>query len=132
MYKTKEISLKTSEQNQMIDITSMVRDFVKESHVRDGMCFIYVPHTTASIVINENTDPQLRDDILDHIERLIPKGEKYKHSSHAAAHIKASLLGNSKTLLIKDNKLLLGRWEALYFCEFSGPRERVVIVRVQV
>ena len=126
MIHKKIINLKTSEENEMIDITSIIGKFIKESPIKNGLCHIFVPHTTAGGTINENSDPHLLEDMLTHLEKLVPTSPLYKHTSHTEGHIKSTLVGHSETILVENGKPLLGQWQAIYYCEFSGPRTREV------
>jgi len=127
----KTLNIKSRSKTEFIDITDDIQNVIKESGVNDGVCHIYVPHTTAGITINEGADPSVKRDILTSINRLIPFEGDYQHmEGNSAAHIKSSLVGVSKTVLIEDGKLLLGTWQSVYFCEFDGPRHRRVIVKI--
>jgi len=127
-----EITLRTSKRSQFIDISREVQGIVSRSGVEEGICVIYVPHTTAGITINENADPTVRKDIINYLEKYVPWKEAYfEHiEGNSAAHIKSSLMGCNVTVIVKDGKLLLGQWQGIYFCEFDGPRNRRVIVKV--
>jgi secondary thiamine-phosphate synthase enzyme len=128
-----EFSIKTSRQNQIIDITAQVVEIVRKSAVEEGICCVYTPHTTAAITVNENDDPNVCDDILEGLAKLIPEGI-WRHDrvdNNAAAHIKASLIGPSEAIPVKDGRLLLGMWQAVMLVELDGPRERRVIVEVR-
>jgi secondary thiamine-phosphate synthase enzyme len=125
------LELKTREQTQFLDITSEIRKLVAESGVMEGTCFVYVPHTTAGITINENADPTVAADILMEINKLIPFDDNYRHGEgNSAAHIKASLCGVSILVFITGGILQLGTWQGIYFCEFDGPRQRKVLVKI--
>lgn len=125
------IGIRTSARTQFVDITRDVQDAVKSSGVSDGVCTIYVPHTTAGITINENADPDVVRDIIDTLERLVPQNASYRHvEGNADSHVKASLMGFSVDVLVEDGRLTLGTWQGVYFCEFDGPRNRQVYVRV--
>ncbi|MGB9301070.1 MAG: secondary thiamine-phosphate synthase enzyme YjbQ [Anaerolineae bacterium] len=127
----REIRISTTSRTELLDITSEVQKAVAESRVRDGVCHVYVPHTTAGITINENADPSVRQDILMELNKIVPFQDNYRHlEGNAAAHIKASIVGSSQTILVKAGKLLLGTWQGIFFCEFDGPRSRRVITRV--
>jgi len=127
----REIRISTTSRAELFDITSEVQKAVAESGVRDGVCHIYVPHTTAGITINENADPSVRQDILMELDKIVPFQDNYRHlEGNAAAHIKASMVGSSETILVEAGKLLLGTWQGIFFCEFDGPRSRRVITRV--
>jgi len=127
----REIRISTTSRTEFLDITGEVQKAVAESGVRDGVCHVYVPHTTAGITINENADPSVRQDILMELNKIIPFQDNYRHlEGNAAAHIKASIVGSSETILVEAGKLLLGTWQGIFFCEFDGPRSRRVITRV--
>jgi secondary thiamine-phosphate synthase enzyme len=128
-----EFCIKTSRQNQIIDITAKVLEIVRKSAVAEEICCVYTPHTTAAITINENADPNICEDILEALAKLIPEGI-WRHDrvdNNAAAHIKASLIGPSEAIPVKDGKLTLGAWQAVMLVELDGPRERRVIVEVR-
>ncbi len=127
----KEILISTDKRNELVDITDKIREVVKESGVKEGVCIVYCPHTTAAITINENADPDVRRDILVNLSKLIPEKMDYQHSEgNSDAHIKSSLIGASETIIIHDGGLVLGRWQSLFFAEFDGPRERRIIVKI--
>lgn len=113
------------------DITHRVEEIVRRLKVDEGLCHLYVPHTTAGIIVNENADPSVAQDILERLEALVPRNGRYRHlEGNAHAHIKATLVGQSLTIPIEGGKLALGRWQGLFLAEFDGPRERTVIVSV--
>lgn len=122
----------TQSRSQMIDVTDRVERLVRSSPIRDGMAIVYVPHTTAAVTINENADPDVKADMLRKLEMLIPRHESYyRHSEgNSDSHVKTSLIGNSVTVLIEEGQLVLGRWQGIYFCEFDGPREREMHVKL--
>lgn len=125
------IRVKTTRREEMIEITSYVQEIVKRTKISDGICVIYVPHTTASITINENADPSVKTDIIGYLSKLIPKNASYNHlEGNADAHIKASIMGQSRSIIVKDGSLLLGTWQGIFFVEFDGPRSREVYVEV--
>lgn len=125
------IAVKTTQRTELIDITRDVAKVVTESGVRSGVCYVYVPHTTAGVTINENDDPDVPRDIEKFIERLVPKEGVYKHwEGNADAHIKSTLTGTSQSVFVEEGKLQLGRWQAIFFCEFDGPRQREVHVKI--
>ena len=127
---TKEISVKTSSRVELIDITHLVEKVTSESKIKSGLCTIYVPHTTAAVTINENADPSVRSDIIKELNKVIPFDDNYSHlEGNAAAHIKASIIGPSETILMNGGNLVLGTWQGIYFCEFDGPRTRKVIIK---
>ena len=127
----REIRISTTSRTELLDITGEVQKAVADSGVRDGVCHVYVPHTTAGVTINENADPSVRQDILMELNKIIPFQDNYRHlEGNAAAHIKATMVGSSETILVEAGKLLLGTWQGIFFCEFDGPRSRRVITRV--
>ena len=124
-----KFTVRTDTRCEMIDITDKVATFVRESGLRDGICHVFVPHTTAALTINENADPDVPRDILDSLDRIVPLTNRYRHAEgNAAAHVKASLLGASQTVFVENSRLVLGTWQSLFFCEFDGPRTREVLV----
>ena len=124
-------SVKTRSRTEMVDINSQVAAIVRQSGIEEGLCTVYVPHTTAGVTINENADPDVPRDIVDELNKVIPFNDNYHHvEGNAAAHIKATLVGSSATLLVSKGQLVLGTWQSVFFCEFDGPRSRSVIVRV--
>ncbi len=124
----KQFTIQTSRRNEFIDITAQVQDLVEE--VSEGVATVFVPHTTTGITINENADPAVPRDILKKLEKLIPQQDNYSHmEGNSDAHIKASLFGSSVRVIIKDGQLLLGTWQAIFFCEFDGPRTRKFYVQ---
>jgi secondary thiamine-phosphate synthase enzyme len=125
------LTIKTAARFEMIDITGRVAALVRKSGITQGVCHAFVPHTTAAVTINENADPDVPRDILAALDRIVPLSESYLHAEgNTAAHVKASLLGSSQTLLIEDGSLVLGTWQSLFFCEFDGPRTRKVLVKL--
>ena len=127
----KELKVKTSSQVDLVDITHLVQKVVSEAKVKSGLCTVYVPHTTAAVTINENADPWVRSDIIKELNKVIPFDDNYSHlEGNAAAHIKSTLTGCSETLLVDGGRLLLGTWQGIYFCEFDGPRNRKVMVKL--
>jgi len=123
--------VRTSTQNEFIDITRFVQEAAQKMGVEDGICIIYIPHTTAAVTINENADPSVPQDIVMELNKVVPFEDRYHHlEGNSAAHIKASLLGCSQTILIESGKLVLGTWQGIFFCEFDGPRNRKVHVKV--
>jgi secondary thiamine-phosphate synthase enzyme len=128
---TKEIQIKTATRNELVDITAQVEKAVEEAGVSEGICFVAVPHTTAAVTVNENADPSVKADIIAKLNALVPAGDHYRHrEGNADAHIKATLVGPSETLLVRGGRLSLGTWQGVFFCEFDGPRTRKVWVRV--
>lgn len=126
----KTLSVKSRTRTEFIDITEDVNRIVRESGLKNGVCYLYVPHTTAGITINEGADPSVKRDILAALNKLVPFEGDYQHlEGNSAAHIKSSLVGVSTTILIEDARLLTGTWQSVFFCEFDGPRHRKVFVR---
>ena len=124
-------SVKTRSRTEMVDINSQVAAIVRESGIEEGLCTVYVPHTTAGVTINENADPDVPRDIVDELNKVIPFNDNYHHvEGNSAAHIKATLVGSSATVLVSKGQLVLGTWQSVFFCEFDGPRSRSAIVRV--
>ena len=127
-----EISVKSSRRNELIDVTAEVQKIAAKSKAKEGICVVYCPHTTAAITINENADPSVKEDIISALERLAPPNGNYAHSEgNSDAHIKAAVIGNSRTIIVKGGKPLLGRWEGIFFCEFDGPRSRKLAVLIK-
>lgn len=123
--------VKTSQHTAMIDITREVNNLVKQGGVKNGICVVFIPHTTAGITINENADPDVIRDFMMEINKIIPLSDGYHHSEgNSAAHIKSSMMGFSQTIIIEDGRLLLGTWQGIYFMEFDGPRIRKVYVKI--
>ena len=120
------IQLETRSRVEFQDITSLVQKAIEESSVRGGICHLFVPHTTAAVLINENAGPSLEIDFAQFLKKLAPRDSSYNHD----AHLKASLIGNSKTLMIDGGRLVLGRWQGVYFCEFDGPRRRDLNIKI--
>jgi len=128
----KKFTLSTNSKTEFIEITPQVERIVKESGVKEGICWVFAPHTTAGITINEGADPSVRQDILNQLTRIVPFRVNYLHlEGNSPAHIKSSIIGVSEAIIIERGKLVLGTWQSLYFCEFDGPRHRQVIVKVQ-
>lgn len=124
-------SVKTDKHTQMKDITGLVRDAVRESGVKDGLCIVFIPHTTAAVTINENADPDVVRDLNMELGKIIPWEDGYHHmEGNSAAHLKSSLVGASEKIIIEDGRLLLGTWQGIYFCEYDGPRQRKAIVKI--
>ncbi len=120
----------TSSRSQMLDITLPVREAVRRAGIPDGICVVYVPHTTAGITVNECADPAVAADIMEHLEKLVPRG-RYRHSEgNADSHIKASMMGFTAVLPVSSGDLALGTWQGIFLCEFDGPRRRQIEVEV--
>jgi secondary thiamine-phosphate synthase enzyme len=127
----KRISLKTGSRTEMLNITGDVQHYVQQSGIKNGLCTVYVPHTTAAVTVNENADPNVKNDILHHLDKIVPVDPCFSHAEgNSDSHIKSSLLGVSKTFIIEKGKLILGIWQGIYFCEFDGPRTREIVVSV--
>jgi secondary thiamine-phosphate synthase enzyme len=127
----KQLRVQTKSKTELVDITQGVQRMVAESGVRSGVCYVYVPHTTSGITINENTDPNVGRDILKELNKVIPFDDQYSHAEgNSAAHIKSTLVGISKVVLVEEGRLALGTWQAIFYCEFDGPRDRRVFVKV--
>ncbi|RLB06093.1 MAG: YjbQ family protein [Deltaproteobacteria bacterium] len=125
------LQVKSSQRSEMIDVTGQVQTVVSKSGIKDGICYLYVPHTTGAITINEGADPNVVVDILTTLDRLIPWRNNYRHmEGNAAAHIKTSLMGSSERIFIDNGELVLGTWQRIFFCEFDGPRTRKLHVKV--
>jgi secondary thiamine-phosphate synthase enzyme len=124
-----ELAVKTTLRNQLIDITAKVAERITGEF--SGVVIICVPHTTAAITINEGADPAVKDDILNYLQKLVPHSDSYSHSEgNSDAHIKSALIGNSVTVIIANGRLLLGKWQAIYLCEFDGPRNRNIYIEL--
>jgi len=127
----KEITIKTNTQTQILDITAQVQKVVRESGIIEGLCCVFVPHTTAGVTINENADPSVKQDIVMELNKTISFNDHYSHlEGNSAAHIKASIIGSSVNIPVKNNYLLLGTWQGICFCEFDGPRGRKFYVKI--
>jgi secondary thiamine-phosphate synthase enzyme len=125
------LEVRTGSKTELIDFTDRVQQVVAESGVVEGLCHVFVPHTTAGVTINENADPSVKTDILMVLNKIISDRESYRHGEgNSPAHIKASLMGPQLTVLVSRGRLLLGTWQGIYFCEFDGPRHRKVHVKV--
>jgi secondary thiamine-phosphate synthase enzyme len=125
------LSVKTDRRTQLVDVTAQIQKAVSASNVADGVCYLYVPHTTAAITINECADPDVARDVEGAIDRLIPIAGPYRHSEgNSDSHVKAILVGASQTVFVHGGKLALGRWQGIFFCEFDGPRDRKLHVKV--
>ena len=123
--------VRTSQPAELIDITHSVQEAVKKTGVEEGICFIFIPHTTAAVTINENADPSVSLDIVMELNKIIPLQGRYQHlEGNSPAHIRASLIGCSQTVFVESGKLALGTWQGIFFCEFDGPRNRSVYVKV--
>ena len=128
----KEISVPTHKHTEMIDITGKVKEAVSSTGISEGICIVYTPHTTSAITINEGADPDVTRDIIMELEKAVPwRDADYRHGEgNSAAHIKSSMFGASEMLLIEGGRIIFGTWQSVYFCEFDGPRNRRVYVKV--
>ena len=125
------LNVRTDRHTQMKDITDQVRQAVRDSGVKEGLCVVFTPHTTAAITINENADPDVVRDLNMELGKIIPWEDGYHHmEGNSAAHLKSSLVGASEQIIIEDGRLLLGTWQGIYFCEYDGPRQRRVHVKI--
>jgi len=126
------LSVTTRNRSEMIDITSKIEEELNRSGLKDGVCFLFVPHTTAGITINESADPSVATDIQEMLNKLIPWEGSYRHlEGNSAAHIKSSLIGNSVMVFVESGHLKLGTWQGIFFCEFDGPRSRKLYIKFQ-
>ena len=127
----KTLRIKTARRTQFVDITRQVESAVRDARVISGICYVYVPHTTAGVAINEHADPDVARDVEGIFDRLIPHEGSYRHSEgNTDSHMKAILTGTSQTLLVENGSLALGTWQGIFLCEFDGPRQRTVFVKV--
>ncbi len=125
------IELKTTRRVELIELTNRVQQIVQRVKVKNGVCFLFVPHTTAGIIINENADPSVKHDISDTLNKLIPHSADYAHGEgNADSHIKSSILGNCLHIFIEENRLCLGKWQGVFFVEGDGPRKRQVWIKI--
>jgi len=123
--------VRTSAQTEFIDVTRSVQEAVKKTGVEDGICIIFIPHTTAAVTINENAEPNVVQDIIMELNKIVPFQDPYRHmEGNSPSHIKASLAGCSQVVFVESGKLVLGTWQGIFFCEFDGPRDRKVHVKV--
>jgi secondary thiamine-phosphate synthase enzyme len=126
-----KIKVQTTNRREITDITALVSRVVREIGVMKGICHVFVPHTTAAVTINENTDPNVRHDMLGALDRMVPQEAEYLHAEgNSPAHLLATLVGSSETAFVENGKLVLGAWQALYLCEFDGPRMRTVLIKI--
>ncbi|HOS96738.1 MAG TPA: secondary thiamine-phosphate synthase enzyme YjbQ [Deltaproteobacteria bacterium] len=126
----KRLEIKTTARIQLVDITAQVRGVLRNEHLTSGVAVVYVPHTTCGITINENADPAVKEDITAALGRLVPEDGGYRHAEgNADAHIKASLVGSSVSVIVESSSLVLGTWQGIYLAEFDGPRKRSVLMK---
>ena len=125
------LSVQTRQNTELIDITSDINQLIQKSGIDQGLCMIYVPHTTAAVTINESADPSVKSDILMILNQIVPWEANYRHlEGNSPAHIKSTLVGSSELIAIENRRLILGTWQGVFFCEFDGPRTRKVDVRI--
>jgi len=125
------ISVSTRARVEFQELTPAIKDVVRSSGIESGVCHVFVPHTTAGVTINEHADPSVAEDIISQLESVVPQHSNYSHlEGNAPAHIKASLVGSSETLIVENGNLVLGTWQGIFFCEFDGPRNRTVLVKI--
>jgi secondary thiamine-phosphate synthase enzyme len=125
------LKVKTGSKTELIDITSEIHNLVRSSSIKEGFCMLYVPHTTAAVTINESADPSVKSDILMILNKIIPWEAEYRHlEGNSPAHIKSTIVGASELIAIENEKLVLGTWQGIFFCEFDGPRNRKVNVHL--
>ena len=128
---THRISIRTEAKVEFRDITREVQNVVDSSGIESGVGYIFVPHTTAAVTVNEHADPSVVEDIAVQLEAMVPQHKNYRHiEGNAPAHIKASLIGNSVILPIEGRRLVLGTWQGIFFCEFDGPRNRTALIKI--
>jgi secondary thiamine-phosphate synthase enzyme len=126
-----KLHLRTTKRVEFIDITERVEKVIKDNKIESGICYIFCPHTTAGLTINENADPSVVEDIISVLDKIAPQSLPYRHSEgNSPAHVKAMLVGNHVAVFVEKNSLVLGTWQGIYFCEFDGPRERSVWIFV--
>jgi secondary thiamine-phosphate synthase enzyme len=127
----KTLHIKTDRRTQFVDVTNEVQRAVQESGVKTGVCYVYVPHTTAGVAINEHADPEVAVDVETVLERLVPHHGPYRHSEgNSDSHVKTVLTSTSQTIFVENGKLVLGTWQGIFFCEFDGPRDRQLHIKV--
>ena len=125
------IIVKTDRRTQLLDVTAQVQKAVASAKISKGICYLYVPHTTAGIAINECADPDVAHDIEGALDKLIPKIGAYRHGEgNSDSHIKSVLVGGSQVVFVEEGRLALGRWQGIFFCEFDGPRERKLVIKM--
>ena len=125
------IEVRSKARTELIDITNDIRDVLRKANVSSGVCHLFVLHTTAGITVNEGADPAVHRDIYTFLNKLVPTDHYFTHAEgNSDAHIKSALIGNSQTLIIDNGKPLLGSWQAVYFCEFDGPRPRKIAIKI--
>jgi len=127
----KEITISSDKKRQFIDITEQILSFIHKNRVKDGICFVYTPHTTAAITINENADPSVSKDILNGLQKIAPTFDNYSHAEgNSDAHIQSTIVGTSQCFFIENFQPKLGTWQGIFFCEFDGPRKRKILIKI--
>jgi len=126
-----KLKISTNKRTDFVDITSQIQNIVAKSHVESGIATIFVPHTTCGITINEGADPDVKTDIKNQLEKLVPPSDRYRHlEGNADSHIKTFFAGNSENFIIEQKKLMLGTWQSIFLCDFDGPRTRKIFVQI--
>lgn len=126
-----KLTIQTTSRESLIEITALIQQVVEKTQIRDGICVIFVPHTTACVTINENADPSVKIDLLTSLAQLIPEKKHYLHiEGNSDSHIKTSITGSSQNVIVENNRLQLGTWQGIFFCEFDGPRTREIWVKL--
>jgi len=126
-----ELKIRTKTVTEFYEITLDIQDIVKTTGIKSGICLIFVPHTTAAVTINEHADPDVVEDIINGLDSIVPSNINYKHAEgNSPAHIKASLIGSSQSVIVENGNLVLGTWQGIFFCEFDGPRTRTIFIDV--
>ena len=124
------LELPTIRKTEFIDITGEISGAVSRARIENGLCYIHIPHSTAGITINENADPTVKFDIDAKLNRLVPRNENYTHpEGNSDSHVKSSIIGTTLTLIVEKGNLILGTWQGIYFCEFDGPRDRMIYIK---
>jgi secondary thiamine-phosphate synthase enzyme len=131
MAKIENLRVRTDRRTQLVDVTNDVQSVVSKCGVKQGVCYVYVPHTTAGVMINEHADPDVASDVEGIMDRLVPHGGPYRHvEGNSDSHARTILAGISQAVFVENGRLVLGRWQGIFFCEFDGPRERTMQVKV--
>jgi secondary thiamine-phosphate synthase enzyme len=131
VFVTHRLSVRTRSKVEFQNITRAVQEVVVSSRIENGVCYVFVPHTTAAVTLNEQADPSVVEDIAEQLESIVPQQGNYHHSEgNSPAHIKASLFGSSAMVMVDDGRLVLGTWQGIFFCEFDGPRNRSMLVKI--
>jgi secondary thiamine-phosphate synthase enzyme len=126
-----KITVQTRKRNDFVEITDKIESIVKSKNIKSGICFIFVPHTTCGLTINENADISVRKDIIDKLSEIVPENGNYSHmEGNSDSHIKSTIVGHSLSIFIENNSLQLGTWQGIFLCEFDGPRTREVWIKI--